>query len=215
MNKNEIIDYLTVELKRSIHDDILPAIGIGQPTGGYFSTPRLVLSCVDYLGALYCGWNPTQKWNNGRPKFTAGWKSIKYLKEIFGEVFPDYRVRAELLWEMYRNGTVHLVEPKVLKNGPSTIHWNIFKGALNQRMIDTGRGGSIIQRYVSHLVPIQLSPNDWELPLGICCLYQDLENSLDKYANHIQTETTPILESNFRSAMDEIAKPENTTISWP
>lgn len=209
MSKREIIDYLTVDLKTACQNDILPAIQIGQSEGGYFSVPRLVLSCVDYLGALYCGWKSTECTRSGRPRFTASSKAIRYLEEIFGQVFGEYRVRGKLLWEIYRNGTVHLNEPKVLKNGANTIKWYLFKGNLTERMhVRTGIG------QVSHLIPVPSPghPNDWFLPVGISCLYQDLQDSLNKYADLIQTN--PTLEDAFRSAMNEIVKPEPTNITW-
>ncbi len=214
MSRDEIIEYLSVELKKVIRDDILPAIQMGQGRGGYFSTPRLVLSCVDYLGALYCGWRTIEQ-QGGRPVFTATPKSIKYLEDIFGEVFAEYRVRAKLLWKIYGHGTVHLNEPKILTNGIQTIPWYLFKAGLTERM--TGmRGGTIgIKDVITHLVPKEFEPGEWILPVGISCLYQDLEDSLDKYANHIKTDPNPTLENNFRSAMDEIVKPETTTLTWP
>lgn len=220
MTKQEIADYLRTEMKTIVEDDIKPCLLIGVPRGGYFSVPRLVLSCVDYLGALYCGWRTDEVFGDGRPNFTATRKAVKYLEDVFGEVFPEYRIRGRLLWEIYRHGTVHLNQPKALQNGARTISWYIFKGNWKERMIvgnvPTGIGTSVLMP-VSHLVPMPMTrlPNDWILPICTTCLYEDLLVSLDVYADMIQKETTPTLESNFKSAVDEMVKPEQTTITWP
>ena len=71
MTKAEIVDYLKNDLKPLVKDDVSPCLQIGVPTrAGFFSVPRLVLSCVDYLGALYMGWNGERR--DGIPKFSFG-----------------------------------------------------------------------------------------------------------------------------------------------
>jgi len=218
MITQEIVDYIAIDMKKTVVDDIKPCLLIGVREGGYFSVPRLVLSCVDYLGALYCGWKPTETYAGGKPNFTATRKAVRYLKDVFGQVFSDYKVRAELLWEMYRHGTVHLNEPKVLQNGTKSISWQIFKAGFNERMIiggvPTGPGTSV-QMYLSHLVPMEITglPGQWILPIGTTCLYEDLVASLDVYAGMVLKDRS--LEDNFRSAVNEMVKPEEVTIAWP
>jgi len=216
MTQQEIVDYLNVDMKRNVEDYIKPALQIGLSTGGYFSVPKLVLSCVDYLGALYGGWN--NEYYGGKPQFTKTSKAVKYIQDIFGQVFADYKVRAELLWQMYRHGTIHLNEPKVLQNGAKTIEWFIFKAGSGERMIigkvPTGIGQSV-QMPVSHLVPMEITglPNAWILPIGTTCLYEDLLRSLDVYAQMIQSNLN--LENKFRNTVNEMVKPEATTLTWP
>jgi len=218
MAKQEIVDYLKTDMKKIIEDDIKACLLIGVPNSGYFSVPKLVLSCVDYIGALYCGWKTTEVFNSGRPNFTATWKAVRYLEDVLGQVFPECKVRGRLLWEIYRHGTVHLNERKALQNGARTISWYIFKGDWKERMIigavPTGIGSSV-QMPVSHLIlmPVAGLPNDWILPTCTTCLYEDLLASLDVYAGMIQKD--PNLENNFRSAVDEMVKPDQTNITWP
>jgi hypothetical protein len=217
MTRQEIVGYLSLEMRKVVEDDIKPCLLIGAPKGGYFSVPKLVLSCVDYLGALYCGWQPTERNSAGRPIFTSTLKAIKYLEDVFGQVFREYRSRGKLLWEIYRHGTVHLNEPKALQNGAKTISWFIFKGGWNERMIDadvpTGPGQSV-RMYVSHIVPMEITglPNVWILPICTTCLYEDLLRSLEVYAQKIQKD--PNLENNFRNTVNEMVKPDQTNIPW-
>jgi hypothetical protein len=222
MTKKDIVDYLTTDLKEIVNEDIKPCLLIGVPTlGGFFSVPRLVLTCVDYLGALYCGWKPTEM-TNGRPNFTASWKAIKYIQDVLGQAYSEYGVRAKLLWAIYRHGTVHLNQPKVLQNGAKTIAWHIYKGQLSTghqlivSAVPTGIGTKV-EMPIQHLfpMPIRGQSNDWILPISTTCLYQDLLESLDIYASMIQNETIATLGDNFRSAMNEMVKPEQTAMTWP
>jgi len=60
MTQNEITSYLLNDLKVSVNNDVYPTIHPNNPEGGYFAVPRLVLSYVDYLGALYHGYTEEQ-----------------------------------------------------------------------------------------------------------------------------------------------------------
>lgn len=102
MNSRKISDYLTLELKQAIRDDIRPCLNLGHDKGGYFAVPRLVLSCVDYLGAFYHGYKGGME--RGRKIFTDGSYSKSVLKDLFGQVDANYCRYSDLLWEIYRNG---------------------------------------------------------------------------------------------------------------
>ena len=56
MDAIKIVDYLNNDLKESVINDVKPCLNLGRDEGGYFAVPRLVLSYVDYLGALYNGY---------------------------------------------------------------------------------------------------------------------------------------------------------------
>lgn len=220
MTTKEVLDYLNVEMKTLVEDEIKPCLSIGVANrGGFFSVPMLVLSCVDYLGALYSGWQPSERDHNGRPIFTSSVKAVRYLHDVFGEVFPEYKKQGRLLWEIYRHGTVHLNEPKALQNGKKTISWYIFKGNWKERMIvgkvPTGIGKSVEMSFLSHIVPIEITglPDEWIMPVCTTCLYEDLLGSLDVYSQMIQKD--PTLEDKFRNTVNEMVKPDQTNITWP
>lgn len=217
MNKREIVDYLSMDLKQFVIEDITPCLQIGVKTrGGFFSVPKLVLTCVDYLGALYVGWN-NERARDGRPLFTSGSKAKAYIHNLFGEVYPEYKTHGDLLWEIYRHGTVHLNEPKVLLNGKRTISWQLFKGDFKERTIIGGvptAPGKSVQMSQTHLVPeIVGLPGEWMLPVCTTCLYEDLLASIDEYVSLIQKD--PNIEARFRKTVDEMVKPDITSINWP
>jgi hypothetical protein len=218
MNKQEIVDYLSMDLKPFIIEDITPCLQIGFKTrAGFFSVPKLVLTCVDYLGALYVGWNNERK--NGRPVFTSGPKAKAYLRDLFGQVYAEYKTHGDLLWEIYRHGTVHLNEPKVLQNGTRTISWQLFKGDYKQRKVEGGgvptAPGKFVRMDLTHLVPAEIVglPGEWMLPVCTTCLYEDLVASIDQYVDLIQSNSA--IEDSFRKTVNEMVKPEITGINWP
>jgi len=217
MNKQEIVGYLSNDLKPFLIEDITPCLQIGVKTrAGFFSVPKLVLTCVDYLGALYVGWNNERK--NGRPVFTSGPKAKAYLRDLFGQVYPEYKTHGDLLWEIYRHGTVHLNEPKILQNGARTISWQLFKGDFKERTIIGGvptAPGKSIQMSQTHLVPAEIDglPGEWMLPVCTTCLYEDLLASIDEYVGLIQKRSD--IEDRFRKTVNEMVKPDITSITWP
>jgi hypothetical protein len=113
---SKILDYLTSDLKKSVINDVRSCLNLGHDEGGYFAVPRLVLSYVDYLGALYNGYNGKRNERTGKRIFTSGKYAEIFLNDIFGRIDPNYIEYNALLWEIYRNGTIHLYSPKILKN---------------------------------------------------------------------------------------------------
>src|SRR2546425_13272550 len=88
--------------------------------------PLEVFSCVDYLGALYCGYT-----NIGarRRQIATTEKAVKFLVDIFGRFDSAYVHYGELAYTMYRHGTVHLQRPNLLKRADGAIiEWVLYKG---------------------------------------------------------------------------------------
>jgi hypothetical protein len=207
MTAVEMADYLRNDLFVSVENDVRPCLNIGGPAGGYFAVPRLVLGYVDYLGALYNGY--TGRTNRfGRRVFADGNYARRFLRDIFGPIDPNYNTHADLLWEIFRNGTIHLYEPLRLQN-PSTgrtIGWFCHKGDRS------GPPGSATS--MPHLIPFQVphTTNFWMQPISIVCLYDDLRAAIQSYASLILTDST--VEQRFRQTADALQTPETTTLTW-
>ncbi len=96
--------YLREHLRVSIVNEVMDAAlfhsrRARRKSGGFFSIPLLVFCYVDFLGSL----------RFGLPAGSV--KAIKFIKQYF----PDrYRAYAELLYTMWRHGTVHEHSPKKL-----------------------------------------------------------------------------------------------------
>lgn len=213
MTVDGMVDYLLNDLKQSVKNDVYPCLQTGSRTGGYFVVPRLVLSYVDYLGALHNGYTGrTNSW--GRRIFADASYAKKFLRDFFGKIDQNYFNHGDLLWEIYRNGTIHLYEPLTLENDGKTISWQIFKGGSGERTIiaPIGAGGAMIP--LPHVVPWPVQPPTvWVLPVSTTCLYEDLLVSIDKFAQLVRTDSTA--QGKFRSTMDALVVPEQTSQTWP
>ena len=49
------------DIVKSIENDIKPTLLLHQKEGGYFIVPREVCCYIDFLGALYCGWDGKER----------------------------------------------------------------------------------------------------------------------------------------------------------
>ena len=96
------IDYLDTNIKTSILNDV-KAVAIYHSRhykgkeAGFFGIPRQVFCYVDYLGQIAYG---------GKKKNTVN--ATTFIKEFFPDNYKKY---AELLYSMWRHGTVHQYEP--------------------------------------------------------------------------------------------------------
>ncbi len=98
------IEYLEKNVRQSIIDDVKAIARHHNDTqvGGFFSVPRQVFCYIDYLGWIAFGYVD----NNGNPK------NSKCAEEFIKKYFPrQYRDYAELIYSMWRHGTVHSYEP--------------------------------------------------------------------------------------------------------
>lgn len=201
-------DYLTKDLKVSVVNDVSPCLLPNQAAGGYFSVPRFVLSYVDYLGALYHGYNG-QKDRSGRRIFASSTYAKAFLHDVFGAVDQNYRLYGDLLWEIYRHGTVHLYEPLRLSNQGRVINWAVYKGRRTHRIPIQDVG---VRRLVTHLVPEWVAMNEFIQPVSTLCLYQDLLNAIDSYSDMLTADVN--LQNRFRNVTDALQRPESTNLTW-
>src|SRR5712692_8926398 len=89
-------------LRESLRTDVEPilTLSIDRQEGGYFMIPREVFSCVDYLGALYCGYTNIAA---RRREIATTEKAVKFLVDIFGRFDSAYVHYGELAYTMYRH----------------------------------------------------------------------------------------------------------------
>ena len=213
MSLSDIVTYLQSDLKQSILDDVQPCLQVGKPRGGYFAVPRLVLSYVDYLGALYHGY-AGERDRSRRRVFAKSAYAKAFLRDIFGRVDSHYAKHGDLLWEIYRNGTIHLYEPMALENQAAKIEWQVYKHPDRTVILPVPIGGGAVKNMpVTHLVPMPVLPNEWIQPISTVCLYEDLLAAIDVYTNAIQTDSAA--ECRFRETVNKLLQPERTSLNWP
>lgn len=119
--KKTVLSHLEKDIKKSIEDDIVRVLDFHERTriGGYHSIPRLVFCYIDYLGSLLYGNSSTA---NG----------IRFIEEYFPE---QYKEVSALMFCMWRHGTIHEYDPKVLRHNKTILGWleNISSKQANKK----------------------------------------------------------------------------------
>lgn len=201
------------DLKTSLENDVHPIIQINSTQGGYFGVPRAVLSYVDYLGALYQGYNGAIN-NRGIRSIATTQKAERFIQDIMGAIDPNYALNGRLLYKMYRHGTVHLYRPNTLRNTTTgeNLFWVAYKG---NRMDNITHDGRLI--VVEHVVPQYGSDAEDLLPVSINCLYKDLLAAINYYFQMIEDEVNrgrTTLQENYSNTKDALDLPDEVNLTW-
>ncbi len=133
---------------------------------GFFSIPREVFCYVDYLGFVAFGENST----NG---------AVRFIQKYFPK---GYKPFAELLYSMWRHGTVHQYEPK-----------SFFANIDDRPMLVTVRWLSSNSNHKSQrrrnlkFYSVKGSNRDVRLVINICQLVDDLISALDSFIRDVKS----------------------------
>lgn len=205
-----IRSFLKEELKEQILLEIAPILHVGQSQGGYFGPSRSILCFVDFLGALYHGYDEREdkEYLSGKSKRRTISKSeyaVEFLNNVFGEkIDPNYRIEGETLFKMYRHGLVHLYQPKsfVQSNGRG-LTWIAYKGPRVDANVSVG---NTRVSGVSHMCKITHPENqNWDcLAISINCLYYDLIQAIDVYMEMLEQDVT--LQEKFKLTANAISE---------
>lgn len=191
----QIKRFLEEEVKEQIFLEIAPILYIGQPVGGYFGVTRQILCFVDFLGALYSGYDDKEKKDDlkkdGRMRISKSEKVKTFITKFMGEKLdPKYKENGIIFYDMYRHGLVHLYQPKTIKqkNG-RLLQWALYKGQResHQEGFDAQRGRFVIPN-ARHLeiVADPRNPQEDLLTISITCLYKDLLTAIDRFYKKIE-----------------------------
>lgn len=207
MKLYEMEAFLSEEVKEQVMFEIAPILHLGYPPGGYFGVPRQILCMVDFLGALYSGFNPEKDYKDLKKKkgkkISSSKKALAFIHEIFGEIDENYKTNGKYLYEMYRHGLVHLYQPKELElEDGKVLTWLPHKGG---RVSDIGTSDNRVIQNATHLSILKDSGRFF-LPVSIKCLYSDLLSSIDLYLTKLKNSED--LQKKWVSAANEICKPD-------
>ncbi len=101
-------------IARAIEKDLVPVLSF--PEGAPHTVAREWACYVDHLGALFSG-----KDSHTQERFRI------YLHEVLSEVDAGYRDQSDILLHMFRHGTVHEFDPKVLVNpAGQRLGWAVY-----------------------------------------------------------------------------------------
>lgn len=174
--KKKTIKYLDVNFRQSIEKDIVKISKLHSIyDGGFYSIPRSVFCCIDYLGYIAFGY---LKQNN---EINHTRCSVDFIKNFFPKSYRNY---AELLYSMWRHGTVHNYEPDSFyvydpNNKPKKIS---VKWLANNDNTISHRKGNL------KFYPMERRKGSIWLTLNICKLADDLLYALDKLIKKMDKE---------------------------
>ena len=136
--------------------------------GAPFAICREVVSSIDHLGHLYTG------------SSQCGARFRAFMDHLLGEVDLNYRRRAGEVYQMYRCGTIHEFEPKMLENRKGqTLAWLCYQGSRVGQQIELEGIGPLA---VTHLEPmVYVAGRSFGLPVSTNCLLDDLVAAIDRF----------------------------------
>jgi hypothetical protein len=106
MNEQQSVLRHLVDILNSIDTDLLLPLRTheSERQGGFLSISRQVFCYIDYLGALS---------TNGK---NASSNAVAYMEKYLARVNSAYSGKSNLMFSMWRHGTVHEYDPKVFKS---------------------------------------------------------------------------------------------------
>ncbi|MBP9797571.1 hypothetical protein KBC70_00295 [Candidatus Woesebacteria bacterium] len=209
MTIDEMIRFINDELLHQAKDEIQNWIYPKKKSGGYFVVSRQILCIVDFLGSVYAGYPLIERKadKEGR-RISTPQKSKEFITKFFEPQNIYNPITVDLLYRMYRNGLVHLYQPKILKFGnKGRLQWALYRGKRDQTEISFGSDtGNVTFRNVSHLqiVPNKLNQSNWLL-ICIDSLYEDFEKAIFTYRDTLSGNKS--LQTNWRTTVNAICKP--------
>jgi hypothetical protein len=184
------------------------------PGPAFFGAVRAVMCDVDYVAALYDGWDGLN-----RRHLATRRKTVRFLSEVFADATgePSYTRFAEHLYNIYRSGTVHLRAPKRLRNPDAStpmLAWTVMTTRETN-----GPGKQTVGPYTfRHLEPWRAeAPVVTTLPVSIEALHEDFLSACEHYASLVEREAADggvDLRDRWRSTADAMVDLEDTDLDW-
>lgn len=134
---------------------------------GNFSTPRQVFCYVDHLGFIAYGGNSTAR-------------SVRFIRECFPSRYERF---AELLYAMWRHGTVHQLKPYSYK-GPLADDTG---EVVEVRWLSTNHNRKVERTQHMLVFPVPNASDAVYLVVNGCQLADDLVVAIDAFAQQVQS----------------------------
>ncbi|MCK5161732.1 MAG: hypothetical protein KAQ99_09190 [Candidatus Aureabacteria bacterium] len=174
------------EIKKYIDTDISEIIEYHENKNsqekrnrGHHSIACLIFCCIDYLSAVVYGKN------NANP--------VKFIEEYFKD---DYKQKALLVYKIWRHGTVHENDPKILTDGNRDLGWCTVLLSSDKNKKEHLR---VFQK--------ENNPNQYCIVLNLPQLVIDLKDSIEKLIGNLNSDykLSGSLSKNYR----KMTKAEN------
>lgn len=169
----DVIEYLEDEVRKSIITDVVDVAAYHgrrqELDSGHYSTPRQVFCYVDHLGYVAYGDSSSTK------------RAVKFIKEFFPS---QYEAFAELLFVMWRHGTVHQLKPYSYRAPLRDASGR----QVAVRWLSTNHNRK--QERTQHMLvfPMEDTPDTVFLVVNSCQLADDLLSAVNGLINHLRAK---------------------------
>jgi hypothetical protein len=168
-------EHLREEVTNTARRETGPLVGLEPPA--FFGAVRAVMTDMEYVAALYCGWD-----GKDRHKIATTKKTTRFMAEIVATAasIAEYRAYGQHLYEMYRVGVVHLRAPKRLRSERAStpvLTWTLT-GAKGAATIEVEGE----QFEVEHLQPRKIREQLTTLPVSVPQLFDDFLAACELFA---------------------------------
>ncbi len=173
--RGNAVKYLETEIRPSIVTDVLDVAvyhGKRQTLKGasHHSIPRNVFCYIDHLGCVAFGGTPTAR-------------GVKFIEEFFP---ARYRPLADLVYAMWRHGTVHAYKPYSYH---ATVDGASPKDVV-VRWLSTNHNRKIERRQHMLVFPMRGKPDTVYLVINNCQLADDLVSAVDEFIKRLRLDHT-------------------------
>lgn len=167
----DAIQYLEDEIRKSIITDIVDVAAYHgrrqQLESGHHSTPRQVFCYVDHLGYIAYGHTSHTK------------RAVKFIKEFFPS---QYEAFAQLIFVMWRHGTVHQFKPFSYR---APLGDNSGR-QVAVRWLSTNHNRKLERNLHLLVFPMEDTLDTVFLVVNSCQLADDLLSAVDNFIAHLR-----------------------------
>ena len=133
---------------------------------GHFSTPRQVFCYIDYLGGIAFGGRSTKR-------------AVRFLQEYFPKNYKNF---AELLYSMWRHGTIHRYKPECFFGKYNGI------GKINIVWLSNNSTNKKNRKEHMKIYAMEGYRHNLHLVVNTCQLVDDLLSSIDKLTKKMRMD---------------------------
>ena len=176
-----------------------------------FGAVRAVMSDMEYVASLYCGWD-----GENRRQIQTAAKTITFMAEVMAEPTgnPGYSAYGRHLYDLYRCGLIHQRVPKVLRSENAStllLGWALMYHRTDQ--LGAHRGNAEVE----HL-RLRVIDNDLALlPVSVVAIYEDFLAACEHFAALLEAEAATggsQLLTRWWRTWNALGSPEDSKLTW-
>lgn len=177
----------------------------------FFGAVRAVMSDLEYVASLYCGWD-----GENRRRIQTGAKTVRFMEYVVAAASSNdgYARWSRHLYELYRCGLIHQRLPKVLRSEAATtrlLGWALMYDRVDR--LGPNRDNAEVRHLRLHKVDGDLAL----LPVSVLAIYEDFFAACEYFAALLEEESAAgdaELLTRWWQTWNTLGSPEDTKLTW-